>query len=272
MAGLVPALADSAIDRGRYLVRGIAGCGDCHSPTPESGFPTADAPLSGGEPVVTRTFTAYPPNITSDPTYGIGAWTEDQIVTALREGKRPDGRILRPPMPVDFLRNLSDEDAYAIAAYLKSTSPVSTKTPVSEYKPVPLPTSYGPPVGHIKTPPSSDKVATGAYLASVAHCMECHTPLIALGHPDPNRLGAGGRVLQSNPNVSANITPDKQTGIGSWTDAQIKTAMTTGIRPDGRMLGRPMPWYFFQNVSDVDLDAIIAWLHTLKPIYNKVER
>src|ERR1700756_1074651 len=121
ITAFVPALAESPVDRGRYLVRGIGTCGNCHSPTPESGFPSADEPLSGGEAIVAPIFKSYPPNITSDPKSGIGTWTEDQIVTALRDGKRPDGRIIRPPMPIAFIRHISDQDAYAIAAYLKTT-------------------------------------------------------------------------------------------------------------------------------------------------------
>jgi len=85
--------------------------------------------------------------------------------------------------------------------------------------------------------------------------------------------GAGGFDLAGpwGAAVSANITPDLETGIGSWTDQQIKDALTKGVRPDGSVLGLPMPVYYLRNVSEDDLDALITWLRTLKPIQHRVK-
>jgi mono/diheme cytochrome c family protein len=192
---------------------------------------------------------------------------------ALREGRTPDGRMLRPPMPVPFYRGISDEDAHAIAAYVLSRPAVAGKTPPSQYK-IPAPASYGPPVGHVMAPLREDKVAYGAYLGSMGHCMLCHTPLGANGQRDyAHRLGAGGFVMDGvfNHVVTANITPDKETGLGTWTDADIVRALTTGERPDGRRLASPMPVAYLARLNEDDRTALIAWLRSLPPITNKVE-
>jgi mono/diheme cytochrome c family protein len=268
-----PGVAETPLERGAYLVEGIANCGNCHSPQEPSGSVPL-TPLSGGPAIVSPVFTAYPPNITPDPSTGIGTLTEEQLVTALREGRTPDGRILRPPMPVPFYRGISDEDVHAIAAYVLSRPAVEARTPAPQYK-IAAPASYGPPVGHVVAPPREDQVAYGAYLGSMGHCMLCHTPLSASGQRDfAHRLGAGGFVMDGvfSRVVSANITPDKETGIGTWTDADIARALTTGGRPDGRRLASPMPVAYLARLNADDRTALIAWLRSLPPISNKVER
>jgi hypothetical protein len=88
-----------------------------------------------------------------------------------------------------------------------------------------------------------------------------------------NQTGAGGLEFML-PNVtlrSRNITPDKETGIGAWTDAQIRRAITQGVAKDGRKLIPLMPYPYFKNMSAGDVDAIIAYLHTLKPVSKKIE-
>jgi mono/diheme cytochrome c family protein len=259
--------AETPVERGAYLVNGIAGCGNCHSPKGPDGLPTGPE-LIGGPAILDPGFEAYPPNLTSAPKTGLGRWTPDDIVAALREGRTPEGIILRPPMPIAFYRNMLDSDAQAIAAYLKSVPAVENQVPEARYK-VPPPTGYGPPVASVPAVRREDKVAYGAYLGQLGHCVLCHTPIGANGQRDyANHLGAGGLELNSAGGsvISANITPDKATGIGGWTDREIKTALTTGIRPNGAQLAAPMPWYYFKNMTDADVDAIIAWLRSLKPI------
>lgn len=262
----------NATDRGAYLVNGIAGCGNCHAPQDAAG-PAPGAPLSGGPALLSPAFTAYPPNITPDKATGIGGWTERQIVTALREGRTPDGRTLRPPMPIPFYRRMSDADAHAIAAYLRSLPPVASRSAPSEYK-VPTPRDYGPPLGTVDAPLRSDAAAYGAYLGALGHCMLCHTPAGANGQRDyANRLGAGGLHMDGpfGSRVSANITQDRDAGIGAWSDGEIKAAIRDGVRPDGRRLAAPMPTYYFRNLEDADLDALVAWLRTLPPVRHAAE-
>ena len=259
-----PSAAETPVERGRYLVNGIASCGNCHSPQQPEGT-VSGPPLSGGNAMASPAFTAYPPNLTPDRDTGLGTWTADQIVTAIREGVTPDGKVLRPPMPVPFYRGMSDRDAYAIAAYLQSLAPVRNQVPPSDYK-QPTPPGYGGPVGAIPDPDPSDKVAYGHYLAQIGHCMLCHTPRDANGRIDASRLGAGGVPVGDGGIITPNITPDPQFGIGAWTDRQIADALTKGVRPDGSHLAPPMPWPYLATVSDEDIGAITAYLRTLKPI------
>lgn len=265
--------AESNLERGAYLVEVVAACGACHSPVDHNGNRVGPA-LSGGPALLSPAFVAYAPNITPDPGTGIGTWTEDQIVDALREGKTPDGHVLRPPMPVPLYRAMSDADAHAIAAYLKTLPPTEDATPASTYKGT-MPASYGPPVGEIANPPHDGSVAYGAYLAKMAHCMQCHTPIGADGKRDvANRFGAGGLSVDIawGSRRSANITPDPETGIGTWTDDQIKAAISHGVDRDGSLLSPIMPWPYWQAMKPDDLTAIVGWLRTLKPVRNVVER
>jgi mono/diheme cytochrome c family protein len=264
-----PALAETLLERGAYLVNGIANCGNCHSPQQPDGTLVGPA-LSGGMTLLASHFTAYPPNLTPDPETGLGRWTEEQIVTALREGHTPTGAVLRPPMPIPFYRGVSDRDAHAIAVYLRSLAPVNSEMPPSQYG-MPTPSGYGGPVGTIPEPDPTDKVGYGRYLAQLGHCMLCHTPRDANERPDiEHRIGAGGAEMRGvfGDIVSPNITPDVKSGIGGWTDRQIKDALTKGKRPDGSLLASTMPWRYLATMRDEDIDAIVTYLHTLKPIAN----
>jgi len=122
--------AEDSVARGKYLVT-IAGCNDCHTPGYFYGAPDTTRLLSGSEiGWQTPLGTAYARNITPDSTTGIGTWSSEQIVNAIRTGQRPDGsHVLLPPMPWQDFSHLNDKDAYAIAAYLKTIPAVSHKVP-----------------------------------------------------------------------------------------------------------------------------------------------
>ena len=133
LAALIPGdvKADEAqVERGRYLAQ-IAGCGDCHTPGYFLGSPDMSRFLGGSDVgfEIPGVGTFYGPNLTPDDATGLGTWTEDQIVAAIRTGATPEGRGLVPVMPWPNLSALSDEDAYAIAAYLKSLDPVVNAVP-----------------------------------------------------------------------------------------------------------------------------------------------
>jgi mono/diheme cytochrome c family protein len=265
--------AENLLERGAYLVKAVAACGICHSPVDQSGDQSGPD-LSGGPATLSSAFVAYPPNLTADLTTGLGAWSEDQIASALRDGKTPDGHVLRPPMPVPFYRSMSDNDVRAIATYLKSLPATERRVPESTYK-VPTPSTYGPPIAHVADIPQDDRVTYGAYLAKLAHCMQCHTPIGKDGRRDyTNSMGAGGLSVDFawGSRRSANITPDLATGIGGWSDEQIITAISHGIRNDGGLLSPIMPWRYFAGMRHEDLTAIVSWLRTLKPVANAVER
>jgi mono/diheme cytochrome c family protein len=124
----------------------------------------------------------------------------------------------------------------------------------------------------LKTQAAED-VTRGKYLVSVAGCNDCHTPGYFFGKPDDSRYLGGSDVGFEIPGAGIfhgpNLTPDKETGLGSWSDAQIVTALTTGKRPDGRELAGVMPWRAFANFTPADLKAIVAYLRTLPPVHNK---
>jgi hypothetical protein len=113
----------------------------------------------------------------------------------------------------------------------------------------------------------SDKVKHGFYLATIGHCMECHTPMGPRGREFATRLGAGGFEFPGpwGKSVSRNVTSSKTKGIGAWTDAEIKRAITTGVSRDGSHLKPPMGFHYYSNMTDGDLNDLIAWVRTLPP-------
>jgi len=120
---------EQKIARGEYLVT-IMSCNDCHTPGTFHGAPDFERRLSGSElGWVGPWGTSYARNLTPDPETGIGSWSEDDIVKTIRTGQRADGSAVLPPMPWPMYTVLTDEDAYAIAAYLKSLPPVQHKVP-----------------------------------------------------------------------------------------------------------------------------------------------
>jgi mono/diheme cytochrome c family protein len=136
-----PALAESQAERGEYLSH-VMVCSECHTPGVLSGGERGPE-LAGSEVGygIPGLGVYYGANLTPDMETGIGSWSEDEIVTALRTGVRPDGRILSPVMPWRAFSKMNDEDAYALAAYLKSLEPVSNAVP-GPFGPTETPTSF----------------------------------------------------------------------------------------------------------------------------------
>jgi hypothetical protein len=118
------------------------------------------------------------------------------------------------------------------------------------------------------------QIERGKYLVQIAGCTDCHTQGHFFAHPDLTRFLGGSEVGFAVPGhgvfVGPNLTPDKETGLGKWTAAQIVTAITTGERPDGRMLVGAMPWRGYANLTKPDALAIAAFLKSLPPVSNKV--
>lgn len=262
--------SETLLERGTYLVESIAGCGNCHTPKSADGVPMTDMRLAGAfvieEP---GAFKAYAPNITMDVKTGIGSWSDEDIVRAIREGFRPDGTLIRPPMPTPFYRDISDRDVQAIVAYLRTVKPVDNVVPESEYQ-IPLPPDWGPPVVSVPEVSRDDPLAYGTYLAvTIGHCTECHTPMVE-GRHDFSRTGLGGRAFPNifglgYTSISANVTPHPTLGIGAWTDQEIKRAITQGVRPDGRQMLPSMGFSYYAKITDEDLNSLIYFLRSLPP-------
>lgn len=263
------AQAETLVERGRYLAETIAACGNCHTPKNAKGQPIREKKFAGGFEMREKPFTAVSANITQDKETGIGEWTDDQIARAIREGIRPDGSLIGPPMPFELYRKLSDRDVRALVAYLRTIKPVRNRVAKSVYR-MPLPKSYGPPVKSVPEVPRTDKVAYGAYLAGpVGHCIECHTPMVK-GRRDWSRTGSGGQPFETPVGVfvARNITPHPDDGIGTWADAQIERAIREGVSEDGSRLGPPMAFPWYRGITKADMAAIIAYLRSLPPLPN----
>ena len=258
---------DPVLERGRVLMEGIVACGNCHIARGPEGKPIPERGLSGGMKFDEGPFVAYAPNITPDRGTGIGGWTDAQLARAIREGIRPDGSVIGPPMPMELYRGIADADLKAIIAYLRAAPPVANKVPKSEYK-MPLPANYGPPVKSVQAPSRKDAVKYGAYLAGpLGHCMECHTPMEKGHHDYANKGGAGGFVFKGpwGASVARNLTPH-ETGLKNWSDAEIARAVREGVSRDGSRLKPPMAYDYYRNIGDEDMKALIAYLRTLKPV------
>jgi mono/diheme cytochrome c family protein len=265
------AIRDGAdpLTHGRYLVETIAGCGNCHTPHLPDGSLDESLAFAGAFVIEEPVFKAYARNITPDMETGIGSWSEAEIVKAVREGIRPDGKVLGPPMSFGWYRDISDTDARAIAVYLKSLRPIRNVVPESTFQ-IPLP-GYGPPLTSVPDVPKTDIVKYGEYLAGpIGHCMDCHTTYV-MGAIDMAQLGRGGNVyarpfIYDWAAVSANITSHPTAGLGAWTDAEIKRAITEGISRDGRTLLPFMPYGLYKKMEPSDLDAVVAYLRSLPPL------
>ena len=119
------------------------------------------------------------------------------------------------------------------------------------------------------------QIARGRYLVTIAGCSDCHTPGALVGAPDMKRYLGGSNVGFSIPTqgvfVGQNPTPDKETGLGNWTDEQIVTAIRKGKRPDGSELSGVMPYAALSHLTDEDASAVVALLRSLTPVSNKVQ-
>jgi len=268
ISAATPTVAQDLVARGKYLVEGIGGCGNCYT---ARGGPMKGVTLAGGNKFGSpkAPFETYATNITPDRETGIGKWSDAQIITAIREGKRPDGSLIGPPMAIEFFRNFSDRDVKSIVAFLRTVKPVKNKTPKAVFR---MKLRPGHPAGKVADTSPANKIAYGAYLVQVGHCMECHTPMVKGKLDLKNRLGAGGRSFRGRwgESIAANITQDRKTGIGSWTDSQIKSAISKGVRHDGTGLRPPMCFRCYGKMIDGDLNAVVAYLRTVKPVSNKL--
>lgn len=270
------------IARGSYLVNHVTGCLGCHSPVRDDvpGDPPVEGKLGAG-----RDFGEWPgapfhlrsKNLTPDKEFGIGDWTDGEIARATREGVSRDGRALFPQMPYQTYREtLSDADVVAIISYLRTLAPLKNdpgkteiKFPVSMFirgVPQPLETS---PAG---APPASDKLARGNWLLRAGSCNDCHDSVNARMEKLPGKALAGGfkfSIAGGKKVVAPNITSDKATGIGAYSDADLRSALFDGKGKDGRSL-YVMPWSYYKGMTDEDKDALLFALRQVAPVANVV--
>ena len=281
VAGAAPVSAQGTpasaaeVARGKYIFGATGGCG-CHT--------VPKGPINAGGRRYDGPFgTVFATNITPDRQTGIGTWTDEQIITAIRLGRRPNGERLLPVHPFTVFNGMAEEDLKAIVAFLRTTPPVNRanqpkKITMPLFESVFLPTwlaAFAPK----ETPPPkapTSGVARGEYLVrAVGHCGECHSPRTMTMATDNSRFLAGnpkGPEDQAMPN----ITPDPDTGIGKWSVEEIADYLGSGNKPDGDVAGGLMAEVIegtlagYKDLTQADRAAIAQYLKSIPPIRNKI--
>jgi mono/diheme cytochrome c family protein len=273
--------------RGKYIYEVVADCGGCHS---ERDWKKFGAPVLAGKNGSGSVFAkeaglpglVAPPNISQDTEHGLGSWTDGEVLRAVREGVSRDGRALFPMMPYQSYAKMCDEDAHSLVAYLRTLPAVKHVVPATKIDfpvNVLMKSAPQPLAGPVGEPDHSNQVAYGRYLVTVSGCEVCHTRM-ERGEPVPGMSFAGGEVFRAGgmEAVSANLTQDVETGIGSWTEQRFlekfmgyRNFTETNLPDMVQANFTVMPWLGFRQLSEEDLKAVFAYLRTVKPIRNKVE-
>jgi mono/diheme cytochrome c family protein len=272
------------LERGKYLNDHVVGCTTCHTKrdwTKFSGPVVADQLGRGGDLFnLGPAGKLYAKNITPA---AIGSWTDGELLRAVTQGVSKDGTPIFPLMPYPHFGAMDEEDVHAVLAYIRSLKAIEGTVPERALnfplnlivRTIPAPNMFG------KRPSPDDKVAYGKYLTSAALCSDCHTPIDDQGTPLPNMDFAGGQeFVETGYRVrAANITPDANTGIGSWTEQQFVDKFKGFENPTNATLAEHeranntvMPITAYAGMAREDLAAIYAYLRTLKPVTNRIER
>ena len=221
-------------------------------------------------------------NITSDAEFGLGKWSDGEIIRAIREGIDRNGDALFPMMPYEHMRSMSDEDVKSVVVYLRTLKPIHKGVPDKHINfPVNLFVKFVPkPVdGVVTAPDPHDGTVYGKYLATIGGCYECHTPHDDKGKRIAEKAYSGGWEMKGpwGRNFTANLTSTpgtymahatKEEFIGRFKAFASMDANTAPDAPAGR--NTVMPWLAFSRMTEQDLGAIYDYLKTVTPIENKV--
>jgi mono/diheme cytochrome c family protein len=285
---LVPSTPER-LARGGYLVNQAMSCGACHT-THEGGTiqgsERADMYLAGNDTgLPSEGFKFWIPNLTSDVETGLGGWSDDEIMRAIRDGVGRDGHLFFPMMPFSSYQHLADEDLRAVVAYLRTVPPIKhTRTSaknelgffgflINRGVVAHLPARDVPPPPR----PEQDKLKAGEYVMRLGHCWECHS-MTGSGPHDVGEKGflGGWDKAQEFPGVGKvyfrNLTPDTETGLGKYSAEQIKQALREGKRLDGKPMAVPMSLFIphISGLADEDLDALVTYLKSVPAYANKI--
>ena len=269
---------EARLARGKYLVEGPAACFHCHT---EHDFSNPEYPIiqakkgAGWVMPVPELNNIAARNITPDPETGIGAWSDDEIARAIREGVRKDGTALFPIMPYPAFASMDDEDVKSIVVYLRTLPAVKNTVPTRqlpgplEYivKTIPKPLTTPQP-----SHPASTPVERGKYLVTIAECKGCHTASDAQGQALPG-LDFGGGGSFDDPGTktkvfSLNITQDPS-GIAHYDESLFIQTIRTG-QVTSRLVNHIMPFEFFRNMTDEDLRDVFAYIKSLPPVKHRI--
>jgi len=282
------------VERGNYIVNQIGACGACHTSRDGSTLKDfvangerADRFLAGGMFIKVEGFgEMWLPNITPDVETGIGGWSDDELMRAIRDGVDRKGRLMFPMMPFTSYHYMSDDDVKSVIAYLRTVPPVKLDKPRQENDfgffmnfLLARGVAHHMPTTKVPQPDKTDKVKYGEYVMHLGHCWECHSTdgkgviengqenfMAGFDEADPALEKAVGKVYFRN------LTPDPETGLGKYSADQIKAAIRNGTRLDGKRMAPPMSMMIphYSGMSDEDLDALVAFLKALPPQKHKI--
>lgn len=275
------------IERGHYLANHVVVCMDCHSKRDFSKFsgPLVEGTLGQGGEEFSEELgfpgTFFAKNIS--PTR-LSEWTDGEIYRAITTGVTKHGKAIFPVMPYKNYGQMDPEDAKDIIAYLRSIPGQSNEVPESKVN-FPfnfilntIPSKAEP----IQKPSRDDAVAYGNYLTHIAGCVECHTPPDDKGQKIPGmKLAGGWEMGLGNGKIvtTSNITPDKETGIGNWSESdfvqRFKTYADSGyVNPtvEPGAFQTIMPWMMYSKMKSEDLAAIYAYLQSIDPVKNQITK
>jgi len=272
------------VERGKYLANNVAVCLDCHSTRDFTKFSGPVKPGTegmGGE--IFGRETGLPGTIPASniTPANLGGWSDGEIIRALTSGLNKDGESLFPIMPYENYHKMSEEDIISVVAYLRTLKPIKNEVgekqldfplnfieetmPLEVYKP-------------LKSPDKSDMKNYGKYLVTMSACIHCHTQAEDGKLIEGMEYAGGGEVkLPFGIIRSANITPDVETGIGSWSKEQfiqrfksMASDQAKNIEVKSGDFNTVMPWTMYAGMTEEDLGAIYEYLHSLKPVKNMV--
>jgi mono/diheme cytochrome c family protein len=273
------------IERGKYLANHVAVCMDCHSTRDWGKYagPMAAVGFGGGGEVFNQQMgfpgSFYAPNITP---YGVGDWTDGELLRAITTGVDKDGNALFPVMGYHRFGKMDKEDIYSIIAYIRTLEPVKKdiQESVADFPVNILINTMPVQADYQKMPSEKDVVKYGAYLANATGCIDCHSKTDKGNIIPGTEFGGGMEFNMPGALVrSPNITFDNETGIGNWTKesftARFKMYASPNYKPARVKPGdmnTPMPWGMYSGMTEKDIEALYAYLKSLKPIKNPVVR
>ncbi|MDZ7805630.1 MAG: cytochrome c [Gracilimonas sp.] len=278
-------LTKERIDRGKYLAHNVMVCMHCHTPQEKTKFahPIKPDMLGAGGNLFGADKEGLPGNYysTNLTPSNLGKWTDGEIYRAVTKGVNKKGRALFPIMPYPNYAKMDPEDIYAVIAYLRTLKPIENEVSESEsFFPMnfiinTMPTEVEPG----SAPDKNDPVSWGKYLVNAASCMDCHTQKNKGTNIPGMEMAGGMEFFMEDGSVirSANVSPDMETGIGTWTEemfvSRFKTYADSSFEfseiPKGEF-NTVMPWKDYGQMSEEELKAIFAYLREVRPVKNLV--
>ena len=274
------------VARGEYLANHVTICIDCHSSRDWSKFsgPPMEGTIGKGGELFDQKFgfpgAFYSKNITPA---GISRYTDGELFRVITTGVNKEGKAIFPVMPYHYYGRMDEEDIYSIIAYIRTLQPVKNEVAASipDFPMSIIINTMPAKASFTKLPAKTDVVNYGKYITNAAACMECHTKFEKGSLVAGTEFGGGREFPFPDGSIvrSGNITPDKATGTGNWTEEAFLNLFHS--RSDSLTLAKKlqpgefnsiMPWTMYGKMKDEDLKAIFTYLKTVTPINNQVAK